>query len=183
MTEDGKRLGSWVANQKTKWQTLSGEKQQCLVNLAGWTRNAANTHWEEGYERLVSYAEENGNTLVKPRYEVEGFKLGQWVVTQRARWYSLPGERQAKLRAMPGWTVSVHDTRWEEAYLQLEYYVDQNGHASPPQTYANVSGFKLGTWVAGQRQGRAKGRLSEDRCKRLAALPGWVWNAGSWSRD
>ncbi|WP_231578266.1 DEAD/DEAH box helicase [Rhodococcus sp. PML026] len=183
VTKDGKRLGSWVANQKTKWQTLSGEKQQRLANIPGWARNVADTQWEEGYAHLVAYAEENGDTLVKARHEVDGFKLGQWVVTQRARWDSLPEERQAKLRAMPGWTVSVHDTRWEEAYLQLKQYVDQNGHASPPQTYANVSGFKLGTWVAGQRQGRAKGRLSEDRCKRLAALSGWVWNAVPRSRN
>ncbi|MGB3770490.1 MAG: Helicase associated domain protein [Rhodococcus sp. (in: high G+C Gram-positive bacteria)] len=178
-TEDGAGLGSWVANQKTKWHTLSDERQRRLAQLPGWTLNAADAHWEGGYERLVAHAEKNGTTLVNRNYVVDGFKLGQWVVTQRARWDSLTEQRRQRLAALPDWTVSVHDTRWEESYQHLMRYADQYGHARPPQSYVDDTGLKLGTWVAGQRQSRIKGRLSEDRYGRLEMLPGWVWNAGS----
>ena len=35
----------------------------------------------------------------------------------------------------------------------------------------------LGTWINAQRASYRKGILNTERQKRLAALPGWVWNA------
>ncbi|BCF86706.1 hypothetical protein RQCS_62510 (plasmid) [Rhodococcus qingshengii] len=183
LTDDGKRLGSWVANQKTKWQTLTDERRRQLEQFPGWTLNTAATQWENGYEHLVAYVRENDTALVRADCVVDGFRLGQWVTTQRAKWTSLTEQHRERLAALPGWTVSVRDSRWEEAYQHLQRYVDEDGHACPSQKYVDASGFTLGIWVATQRRSHAKGQLSELRRKRLAKLPGWEWNAGSGSRS
>ncbi|MFD9669827.1 helicase associated domain-containing protein [Rhodococcus sp. NPDC059968] len=182
VTEDGTLLGSWVANQKTKWQAMSDERRHRLEQLPGWTLDTKVTRWEEGYEQLLAYVGENDTAQVRADCIVDGFRLGQWVTTQRANWASLSEQRRERLVAVPGWTASVRDTRWEEGYQQIQRYVDKNGHARPPQKYVDASGFKLGTWVASQRQSFAKGQLNEVRCQRLAKLPGWEWKTRSGSR-
>jgi hypothetical protein len=71
--------------------------------------------------------------------------------------------------------VSVRDAWWQQGFEYLTAYVDETGHASPPQKYVTKGGFTLGSWVATQRQSYAKGQLSEERQKRLLTLPGWEW--------
>ena len=75
--------------------------------------------------------------------------------------------------------MSVRDAWWQGGYAQLQQYADENGHACPPQSYATGTGFRLGSWVATQRQSHAKGQLSEERRKRLLTLPGWEWTPRS----
>ena len=55
-------------------------------------------------------------------------------------------------------------------------YVNQHGNANVPKRYVTPDGFKLGTWVSGQRYNKSKNLLSQDRIERLEALPGWSWD-------
>ncbi len=112
-------------------------------------------------------------------YLFQGFKLGQWVTVQRSGWDSLQPDRRERLAALPGWAVSVRDAWWEGGYAQLQQYAGENGHAGPPQSYTSASGFRLGSWVATQRQSHAKGQLSDERRRRLLSLPGWEWSMRS----
>lgn len=179
---DGFKLGIWVNTQRQNWSTLDDDRRHRLEQLPGWTLNTKVTQWEEGFEHLLAYVRENGTALVPAEYIFHGFKLGQWVAVQRSSWTSLREERRDRLAALPGWAVSVRDAWWQEGYAQLQRYVDENGHACPPQKYVTDSGFNLGSWVATQRQSFAKGQLSEIRRKRLAKLPDWEWTPGSGPR-
>ena len=49
-----------------------------------WGPNEA--QWEESYEKLLRYIEENGNALVPRAYVMDGMTLGIWVDTQRQRY-------------------------------------------------------------------------------------------------
>ena len=66
--------------------------------------------------------------------------------------------------------------RWDEAYQRLVSFVEGEGHARVPYPY-RTDGFRLGTWVAKQRSAKRANRLSKERERRLASLPGWVWDA------
>ena len=174
--QDGYRLGSWVLNQRQKWGMLDDERRRLLEQLPGWTTNTLVSRWEVGFEHLVKYVGETGTARVPAQCIFDGYKLGQWVTTQRTNWASLPKERTDLLAALPGWVVSVSDAQWEEGLGYLQAYANEHGHARPPQKYATPGGFRLGVWASTQRRAFASDRLSESRFNRLNALPGWEWN-------
>lgn len=179
---DGFKLGIWVNTQRQNWATLDDDRRSRLEQLPGWTLNTKATQWEEGFEHLTAYVEENGTALVPAEYIFRGFRLGQWVAVQRSGWSKLRDDRRQRLAALPRWAVSARDAWWEEGFEHLATYVDKTGHASPPQSHIAEDGFRLGSWVATQRQSYAKGQLSEDRRMRLVALPGWEWKPRSGPR-
>lgn len=172
---DGFKLGIWVNTQRQNWATLDDDRRSRLEQLPGWTLNTKAAQWEMGFEHLTAYVEENGTALVPAEYIFRGFRLGQWVAVQRSGWDSLQEDRKERLATLPDWAVSVRDAWWQGSYAQLQQYADENGHACPPQSYTSASGFKLGSWVATQRQSHAKGQLSGERRKQLLTLPGWQW--------
>ena len=45
----------------------------------------------------------------------------------------------------------------------------------PPQNWVE-DGYRLGTWVNTQRTAHNKGRLDQDRTRRLEDLPNWTWD-------
>lgn len=178
VTDSGFRLGSWVANQKTNWSSLGDERQRRLARFPGWALNIANARWNENFDRLVKYVAEHGTALVRADFVVDGFNLGMWVVTQRSTWAALDERRRERLSKLPGWAVSVAEVKWNEGFARLLRYADEHGLASPPQLAADAEGYRVGSWVATQRQRYAKGLLDEIRVRRLEALPGWVWKVG-----
>lgn len=110
--------------------------------------------------------------------------LGAWVRRVRAllRAGSLDAERAARLEALDGWQwkppISQEarwDAAWEEAFVRLRAWAERSGHAAPRQDLVLDDGFRLGGWVAKQRARRRAGRLSAERARRLAQLPGWRW--------
>jgi superfamily II DNA or RNA helicase len=172
---DGFKLGVWMNTQRTNWSKLSEERRQRLSQVPGWTLNTISAQWEEGFNHLVDYVAEHGDSLVRSDCMHQGFRLGQWVTVQRRTWDSLSKERQKRLGQLPGWAVSARTAWWEEGFRRLQEYVRENGHASPPQSYTDADGYALGVWVNKQRQSESKGNLSPERRKRLVGLPGWEW--------
>jgi hypothetical protein len=77
---------------------------------------------------------------------------------------------------LPGWEWTLRDSRWYESLRRLKKYVEENGHACPPQSYVTADGYRLGAWVAMQRVNHAKESLEPDLKDRLEKLPGWEWS-------
>ena len=67
ITQDGFRLGVWVANQRQKKVTLSKDKIEKL-NKINFSWNPLEEAWDEGYKHLIMYFEEHEHTLVPPKY-------------------------------------------------------------------------------------------------------------------
>jgi hypothetical protein len=61
---------------------------------------------------------------------------------------------------------------WEKGFLALKAFHKREGHCHVAQKWIEA-GFKLGTWVSGQRQKRSK--LSSEQIDRLNSL-GFIWN-------
>jgi helicase associated protein len=177
-TVDGFPLGVWVAAQRRfrRKGALGADREQRLGDLSGWTWDARADKWGQGFSRLQEYVEHNGHSRVPVAYTIDGYPLGQWVITQR-HFHSkgtLSADRQRRLRKLSGWTWDPFADQWEEGFSRLQEYVEHNGDARVPHSH-KVDGFGLGQWVLGQRQKFAKGTLSADRQRRLRKLSGWTW--------
>ena len=136
-----------------------------------------NNGWEEEFARLERFIAREGHARVPRGHREDGHKLDQWVLLQRQAYRkgTLDPVRRARLEALPGWTWDPHATAWEDAYVRLRKFADREGHSQVPFTYQDADGFKLGGWVNVQRTSKGRGTLSEERRRRLEALPGWVW--------
>jgi hypothetical protein len=174
--EEGVNIGSWVLTQRMNREKLSADRKVRLEALPGWVWNAYTDRWDQGYSRLVKYAECHGDSRVPNRYEADGFALGQWVNTVRSRGLkgALTAERIKQLEALPGWTWTPKADSWDRAYDLLLQYVEGHGNGLVPQSYW-ADGFALGAWVGAQRRKHAAGTLKPDREKRLRKIKGWVW--------
>jgi hypothetical protein len=180
--ESGLRLGTWVNTQRARRRrgTLDGSQIARLEVLPGWNWSLLEADWEEGFAATQAFVARNGHSRVPSDLRTDdGFKLGAWVHRQRETKNrgSLSDERVRRLEALPGWVWRPFEAAWEEGYSALEQFVGRNGHSRVPSDFREHNGFKLGAWVARQRQAKKRGSLSDERTGRLEALPGWVWRA------
>jgi superfamily II DNA or RNA helicase len=109
-TIDGYRLGKWVGKQRNRHTegTLDPDRERRLQDLPGWTWDARDyiDRWEDGFNRLLHYVELNGDARIPSSYTVDDYRLGRWVIKQRANHAkgTLDVERQRRLQDLPGWT-------------------------------------------------------------------------------
>ena len=166
----GKKLGSWVVNQRTIKETLSPERIQRLDDL-GFVWNTLTQQLEENFQALVAYKAEFGDCLVPYKFIYQGKKLGVWVVNQRTAKDKLSPERIQRLDDL-GFMWDALTEQWEENFHTLVAYKAEFGDCLVPQSLT-YRGLRLGTWVSNQRSDKEK--LSLERIQRLDDL-GFVWD-------
>ena len=174
--DDGYRLGEWVKTQRVNQRngSLGPERTERLDRLPGWTWDPVADLWADGYHRLLKYVEQHNTSRVERSYvEDDGYRLGDWVKSQRDTYRSgkLSEDRADRLFKLEGWSWDPINDAWEDKYRELVDYVEQHGNAAVKR-----DGSPLGGWVKKQRDTYRRGKLSEDRFKRLDKLPGWVWD-------
>ena len=128
--------------------------------------------WDCMFLEAKKYFETNGDLLPLLNYETaEGYKLGQWVVSQRIAYTKneLSAERVEKLESVGMSWLTLHQRQWEEGYSLAEKHFNE---------YVNLnltdSRSKLGTWLIRQRQNYKKNLLSKEQFERLDRL-GMIW--------
>jgi predicted helicase len=82
---DGFRLGNWLAKQRFLHakDRLEADRERRLVELPRWTWDPFADQWGDGFAALLRFVEDNGHARVPRPCVVDGFRLGQWAVTQR----------------------------------------------------------------------------------------------------
>jgi len=71
--------------------------------------------------------------------------------------------------------------KWKKGFAILKNSLDSEGHAKVAGDYKTADGYRLGQWVAVQRNKNRKDKISVERKERLKALHGWSWDALSTS--
>jgi len=127
--------------------------------------------WDERFQQLVEYREQNGHCLVPQKYKANS-QLGRWVDTQR-RFYKknkLLPEQKDRLEGIGFvWVLKKHEiVGWDERFKQLKEYRQVKGNCNVPYQY------ELASWVNNQRQAYKKGTLSPEQIKSLEGI-GFVW--------
>jgi superfamily II DNA or RNA helicase len=137
---------------------------------------ATTASWQFWFGLLQRFVARERHSRPRADHREDGHRLGGWVTNQvqQRRAGRLLDEYAARLEALPGWTWTLYETRWDRNLSLLAQFAEREGHASPPQTYVEDA-VKLGLWVVNQRQACKRGKLSDDQRHRLEALRGWKW--------
>lgn len=169
--EDGFRLGQWVTTQRMKKSKLS-EAQISRLNKLGFLWDTLTEKWDEGFRALLKFKEREGHCDVERNHQEDGYKLGQWITTQRASKTNLTDDRIKRLTGI-GFVLNPHNELWEAGFNSLLKFKEREGHCNVADAHLE-NGFKLGKWVGKQRQ--KKSNLSDERICRLNEL-GFTWSA------
>ena len=163
------KLGQWVGVQRITEDTIPAERKQRL-DAIGFIWNTLEEGWEEGFTALTTFKAREGHCRV-PWLHVEGtFKLGTWVMAQRAKKDTMPAERRQRLDAN-GFVWDPFQSLWEEGFAALMTFKAREGHCRVPALHIEGT-FKLGGWVKNQRKN--KDTMSAERRQRLDPI-GFVW--------
>jgi hypothetical protein len=175
-TEDGHRLGLWVANQRKARATMTFDHRRRLEALPGWSWQPYSDKWEEGFAHLKRFCNRKGNCRVPASWKAEdGYRLGVWVSVQRRNMDRMMPNHRQRLEAVQGWSWNAYSDKWEEGFCHLRTFSEREGHCRVSQSYKSEDGYRLGQWVSVQRLN--ENTIGSDRRQRLEALPGWSWDA------
>lgn len=174
----GVDLQDWCASQRAAAADgrLAASQVAALELLPDWTWDPDEYRWQQGLAVLDRFLTAGGDlAAVHAGTEVHGYPLGRWLerCRQDYRTGDISPQRRDALKALVNWTY-LHDP-WEGGYQSLLRFVAVHGHAHPGQRMIS-DGYRIGWWVTRQRHDFRRGRLDDDRIRRLHALPGWEWD-------
>lgn len=179
-------LGKWTAYQRSRKKNgrLSAERVAKL-NEIGMVWDTVNSRWEQRYAQAKRYFDKKGNLDIPSSYRCEdGFLLGMWVASQRKaktganKSKRLTAEQIDRLTAIGMDWGGTQETQWQNAYRRAEEYYQQNGNLNIPYTYCTVDGYRLGRWLARQKNaGRKSGNciMTPERVAKLEKI-GIAWD-------
>ena len=148
LASGGEPRGTWVGTQRyeNNLGRLSKDRISKLKAL-GFIWDDLETRWQNGYEILKRYKEKNGNCEVPFGAEVHGFKLADWISTNRRDFKNgkLAISRVELLNEL-GFVWNPLEQNWNSSYKSLENYKAQYGDCLVPANHI-INDIKLGTWV------------------------------------
>ena len=176
-TADSSGLSNWVCAQRVaKSRGKLSEDRIGRLESLGFVWDVLSHEWDIQFQRLQTYKEVHGDVRVPSNYKTaDGSHLGSWVSHQRDAKSKgkLSEDRIRRLESLDFvWDVFLHE--WDVQFQRLQTYKEVRGDVLVPRNYKTADGSNLGFWVSHQRDAKSKGKLSEDRIRRLENL-GFVW--------
>jgi len=181
----GVNLGKWLADQRhaSKSGRLSATRRALLaqVDVPLVEVPTFQVRWRANVDALSAFIEANDHADVPRGFSTKGgiCHLGSWVAEQRsgAKKGTLAPARRQELEALGVTFGSLRDAGWDAHLACLSAFVGRVGHADVPVNFIDAdTGFKVGQWVYVQRRSKKRGKLADDRAKRLDAM-GLAWDA------
>lgn len=132
-----------------------------------------NASWNCMYNVAKEYYKEHGNLLPRQKYtNDDGYRLGQWIVTQRTAYANgkLSSSRALRLEQIGMDWHNVNERQWEENFNKAKAHYDKYGNLNVNKSEYSM----LRNWINKQRIQYRKGLLPDDRYMRLSEI-GMVW--------
>lgn len=178
VTEDGYRLGDWIATARTR--RAAGQLPEARVaqlDALGMTWTVHGQAWEQGFAAASAYAREHGHLDVPQAHATSGgYRLGAWISNQRqiARRGTMIAARRARLDALGMTWDHDPDVQWRRGIGALREFAAEHGHCRVPKG-CRVAGVSLPDWLADRRADYRAGQLDPARVAQLEAL-GVSWH-------
>ena len=150
VTSDGKKLGSWIVNNRRLCDPES-ERGKLLLQLNPDFFKLKRTilPWNEMYLCALDYFNEHNDLNVSITYVTsDGKKLGSWLQYQKFK--CDPDSKYGKLllQLNPDFFKLKRTTfSWDEMYEKAKKYVQDHGNLDVPDSYVTDDGKKLGQWL------------------------------------
>lgn len=185
LAPSGLALGRWICQMRVYRRNriqsnyLTDERIRALDDL-GMIWDVPDYLWENNFAEAMAYYRKYGNLDVSYRYtSPNGIKLGIWIRNVRgiraglvkgAR--ALTDDQIGRLDSIGMLWEDKFTRLWNQSFREAKAFYDAHGDLNVPATYVTESGFKLGDWVANQRE--AAKRMSSERREKLDSI-GMVW--------
>lgn len=184
-TKDGIMLGAWIRNLRTykrngiQSRYLTDERIAALDGL-GMVWSVSDHLWEENYADAEDFYCKNGHLNIPANYiSPKGLKIGAWIRVQRdirlGKYAGPPltEEKIERLNAIGMVWQGKMELAWEKGLSAAKSYYKEHGDLNVPTSYIDLSGYKLGAWLADRRE-KGKNKLSPERQRALDEL-GMIW--------
>ncbi len=190
ITEDGKKLGVWLNNQKSSYRKGHGltEGQAQKLESLGicWERKAESSFgnqtcmalekkasWEYRCQLVGEYFKKYGKLDISQQYVTrDGVWLGKWLYIQRMQYKKgiLEAWKRKKLEEAGMCWKSAAELAFEKGCKALEEYSAEYPGAGVPKGFVMPDGYRLGGWVYRQRKKKKAGKLMAEQAEKLAVL-------------
>ena len=166
-------LNDWVRHQRIKYNNNKLTKNQIiLLDKIDFVWNSYDAQWENQYNKLIAFYEENRNSNVPTCFKQDK-SLAMWVRTQRKAYINglISNDKISRLEKIE-FSWEINNKKWESAFEKLKQYKQEFGNCNVPceKIYKD---FKLGSWV---NEMRKKGeKISKDRIQKLNSM-GFIWS-------
>ncbi|XGZ09555.1 Helicase associated domain protein [Peribacillus sp. RS7] len=165
---ENKDLAYWVSVQRKHFKSGKLEPDKISkLNELGFSWHPKMDSWDEKYQMLMEYKNQNGDCLVNKHHP----ELGAWAIKQRTLYKNgrMKDEKVNKLNEL-GFVWDVVEHVWNERYQELVEYKKEHGDCKVIKRYP-----VLGPWVQSQRKAYNEGRMDKEKIKKLENI-GFTWN-------
>jgi len=154
------------------------------LNEIGFVWDAQEASWQDMYQRLLVYKEENNGSTTVPFWSQETTQngsneqqhdsLGRWVKLQRhKKQHGEMSEKRLLLLNQIGFEWDPQEAQWAEMFDRLcKYQRAHNGSTRVPRSYPQDP--ELGVWLNTQRRAYKRKTLPQERIDRLDSI-GLAW--------
>ncbi len=190
ITEDGKKLGVWLNNQKSSYRKGHGLTEGQVQKLESlgicWERKAESSFgnqtcmasekkasWEHRCQLVGEYFKKYGKLDISQQYVTrDGIWLGKWLYIQRMQYKKgiLEAWKKKKLEEAGMCWKSATELAFEKGCKALEEYSAEYPGAGVPKSFVMPDGYRLGGWVYRQRKKKKAGKLMAEQVEKLAVL-------------
>ena len=185
VTDSGIRLGAWITKLRTYRKSgiqkayLSEERIRLLDGI-GMIWDVPDYLWEENFAECMEYYREHGNLDIPNAYcSPRGLKIGGWIRRQRllrkgqTNGAALTEDQIARLDGIGMVWKTKPEQQWDKGYEEARIYYEANGNLNVPASYVSPAGYKLGGWIADQRE-KGRQKHKPERRDKLDEI-GMVW--------
>jgi len=171
-----KRLGSWIANQKTNYKHRVRSMQNDAIRIEWEATNEDPRYaphlaskyevWQRNLAAVKAYIDEHRKAPSDKHKDIAIKRLGQWIPNQKAN-YAQTAQIMQNDAIRAEWKATIDDPRyaphlvidtdaaWRKRLVEVKAYIDQHQKA-PAQSDKSLSVAKLGNWIQSQKRNYAE---------------------------